>query len=364
MKMTFPHMGNPIIYKKLIELLGHEIVCPNKPTKKTIELGVKHSPEFACFPMKAIMGTYIESLERGANVIVTSGGHGPCRAGFYGEVHKKILNNMAYDVEFIVFDSIHKDFKGFMRNMMKLVKCSSPLKVYKSLRLVYKITKDIDYFEKIIQTKRAYEINKGQCSRALEEIIKLYDQVKDNKDLKKAKKTSQHIVDNISIKYVEEDFKIRIGIVGEIYVVMESSVNMKIEEVLASLGCEVRRSHYLSDWADHNIVPKIFRNDREDEILKKGEPYIEVQIGGHAKETLGHIVDYKEKGFDGIIHLLPFGCLPELVSQSIIPRMSREINMPILSIALDEQSGLANNLTRIEAFIDIIKTKKKRKIVS
>ena len=50
------------------------------------------------------MGTYLETLERGVELFVTTGGQGPCRAGFYGELHKKIIQNMGYDVDFIVLD--------------------------------------------------------------------------------------------------------------------------------------------------------------------------------------------------------------------------------------------------------------------
>ena len=84
-------MGTTIVYGKFLELLGHEMVMPKQPTRKTIELGVKYSPEFACFPFKVIMGTYLETMEKGVDIIVTSGGHGPCRAGYYGELHRKII---------------------------------------------------------------------------------------------------------------------------------------------------------------------------------------------------------------------------------------------------------------------------------
>jgi predicted nucleotide-binding protein (sugar kinase/HSP70/actin superfamily) len=71
------------------------------------------------------------------------------------------------------------------------------------------------------------------------------------------------------------------------------------------------------------------------------------------------MVDFKERGFDAIIHLMPFGCLPELVTQSAIPAISKQLQLPILSLSLDEQMGTANNQTRIEAFIDLVRNKKK-----
>jgi len=50
MKYSFPYLGNVLVYKKLMEMLGYEVVVPPRPTQKTIDLGTKNSPEFACFP--------------------------------------------------------------------------------------------------------------------------------------------------------------------------------------------------------------------------------------------------------------------------------------------------------------------------
>ena len=362
MKITFPYMGTTLVYSKLVELLGHEAVAPPKPSQRTIDLGVKYSPEFACFPMKVIMGSYVEALEKGADIILTSGGHGPCRAGFYGEMHKRILQTLGYDVDVLVFDSIKRDFRTFMTNVKKLKGDNSWASVWKSLKLAYTMATQVDQLEMQLQTKRAYEVNKGDCTRVWDKIQQLYQGVYTQKDLAEAQSKSQDLIDQISCKTVPEEKKIRIGIVGEIYVVMESSVNMKMEEVLGGLGCEVRRGHYLSHWIETHMIPKSFSNSREEEIQKKGEKYIEIQIGGHAKETMGHIVDYHDQGFDGIIHLMPFGCLPELVSQSIMPKLMEDIGIPVLTIALDEQSGIVNNLTRIEAFLDLIRSTKEKRI--
>ncbi|MBF8982438.1 hypothetical protein IZY60_02695 [Lutibacter sp. B2] len=361
MKITFPYMGTPLVYKKLVEMLGHEPITPNKPTQRIIEQGVKNSPEFACFPMKVIMGSYIDALERGAEVILSSGGNGPCRAGFYGQMHEKILNSLGYNPKFIILDSIHRDFKGFIKNFKMITQNVSLCQLYSIFKFLHKMSSDLDQLEMQLQTKRAYEINRVECNKVWEKIQSIFDKTYIKKDLIKAKEKCQILIDDINIRKIPENEKIRIGIVGEIYAVMESSINMKMEELLGSFGCEVRRAHYLSHWIEDNVVPKIFSKSKDGEICKKGQKYIEVAIGGHAQQTIGHIVDYKEQGFDGIVHLMPFACLPELVSQSIIPKMSNEIGIPVLTIALDEQMGVANNTTRIEAFIDIIRNSKEKK---
>ena len=55
---------------------------------------------------------------------------------------------------------------------------------------------------------------------------------------------------------------------------------------------------------------------------------------------------------------MPFACLPELVTQSMIPKTSGDLDIPILTLAIDEQTGVANILTRLEAFIELVKNNK------
>lgn len=362
MKVSFPYMGTTIVYKKLLQMLGHEVIMPPKPSQRTINLGVKYSPEFACFPLKVIMGSYFEAIEKGAEVIVTSGGHGPCRAGFYEQVHQRILKEEGSPVQFLVFNSMFRDFRSFYQNITRLKGGSSWFKIARSILLVYDMIKKLDCLEKQVQRIRAYEIKKGDATRAWEKIQDLFDKAYTKKEINSAFLGGQELLDSIRLAEPQESKKIRIGIVGEIYVVMESSINMKMEELLGNLGAEVERAQYLSQWVAYNALPGFMNKTHEKEILEKGERYLPIKIGGHAKQTLGHIIDYSERGFDGVVHLMPFGCLPELVSQSIIPKITEELGIPVLTLSIDEQTGVANNLTRVEAFIDLIKGKRIKKI--
>ena len=70
---------------------------------------------------------------------------------------------------------------------------------------------------------------------------------------------------------------------------------------------------------------------------------------------MGQIVDFKDRGFDGVIHLKPFACLPELISESMLEKFSADLDMPILSLSIDEQTAEANIMTRLDAFVDFIK---------
>jgi len=53
--------------------------------------------------------------------------------------------------------------------------------------------------------------------------------------------------------------------------------------------------------------------------------------------------------------MFPFTCMPEIVAKNILPKVSNDMDIPVLSLAFDEQSGEAGIVTRLEAFIDLLK---------
>ncbi|PUU89161.1 acyl-CoA dehydratase activase-related protein [Halanaerobium sp.] len=360
MRLSFPYMGPTIVYKKLLELLGHDVVMPPKPNKEIIDLGVKYSPEFACFPFKVITGIYLKLMEKDVDTLVTSGGHGPCRAGYYGEVHKIILQDLGHEVEIIIIDSPHDDYKYFYEVIKRLKGDSSWLQVGRVIKTVYELTKALDEIEKTIEILRAYN-DQGPINKLWMQAQEEFYQIKNTAEIKEIKNKYLNKLNKFEDSIPAETERYRIGIIGEIYVVLEQSINNQVEEKVNRFGFEVERSQYLTDWIRENVFP--FTGKDLEEIEKKGEEFIEIEIGGHAQGNIGHAVNFKEKGFDGIIHLKPFGCLPELVSQSVIDDLSEKYEIPVLTISIDEQTADANVLTRVEAFLDMIKEKDYREVM-
>jgi len=117
----------PVTYL-LEKVLKQEIIKPNKITAKTIELGTKYSPDFVCTPFKYTLGTLIESLDNGANILIQAGGG--CRYGYYHELQEKILKDLGYE------------FK-----LYNLVSCGK-----KDINQIYKIAKKINPKIKIIRS--------------------------------------------------------------------------------------------------------------------------------------------------------------------------------------------------------------------
>ena len=64
-------MGNYYIVANYLfsHIINAEIMTAPKITSKTIELGTKYSPDFVCTPFKNTLGTMIEALDNGANIL-------------------------------------------------------------------------------------------------------------------------------------------------------------------------------------------------------------------------------------------------------------------------------------------------------
>ena len=91
-----------IAFKFFVEhVLDADFVALPKPTKRTIELGSRHSSDMVCAPFKHILGDYIEALELGADVLVQFAG--PCRLGYYGELQQSILRDLGYEFDMLNF---------------------------------------------------------------------------------------------------------------------------------------------------------------------------------------------------------------------------------------------------------------------
>jgi predicted nucleotide-binding protein (sugar kinase/HSP70/actin superfamily) len=350
LKVTFPYLGPVLAYQKMFELFGHEVIAPLPPNPRTIELGVKHSPEFICFPFKIILGNYIDAIQRGAELIVTSGGIGACRAGYFGALSEKILNQLGYPVKVLVFDSILSDFPSFYRQGQEIRNHKSVVHTLSIMNLAIHLIFALDQYEKKMRELRPYEKVQGTCKRKWREIQNLLSKSNTLRELRVNRFLADKIIDRIEIEPKEEDI-LKIGLLGEIYMVMDGPMNEEFEDKLASLGVQLVRYRYISQWLKNAVRPDNF-------LLKKADSYLKYDLGGHERENIGHMIRFKELGYDGIIHLLPFGCMPELVTQTVIPRLMKDLNMPILSLSLDEQTGWLNNQVRLEAFVDLLRNRK------
>ncbi|HBM80781.1 MAG TPA: CoA protein activase [Clostridiaceae bacterium] len=357
MKATFPHMGGTYVAAKgFLEDLGVDVVIPPLCNKKTLEIGTKYSPETACLPLKINIGNYAQSIEEGADTIIITGSCGPCRFGYYGIIEKEILKDMGYDVDIIVLDPPAEDINGFLGKVKKITNGKSAVKVLNSLYRAYIAAKELDRMDKMMFAIRPREIKRGDVKMIYNEYISKTSEAYGTREIIDLIRQTQGKLKEVHIN--EKIKPLKIGIVGEIYTVIEPFVNLYIEEKLGNMGVQVDRSMTVSKWIETHIFSKMAGINKEWRINAAAKPYLKMLIGGHARQCIGNTVLYAKDGYDGVIQLLPFSCMPEIVASSILPAVSKNEKIPYMTLVVDELTGESGYLTRLEAFVDMLKRRK------
>lgn len=351
MKVSFPRMGNSYLaFRWLMDALNIECIVPPEPNHETLDLGVRYSPEFACIPFKVLMGTYLQVAEQGADVIITSGGCGPCRAGYYWVMHQRLLQENGYSTRVIGFEEPQHGYLDFFHklNFVRKMGGASISSFWRALKTGWQKVIALDDLEILSFQTRPYELKRGDTGRALQEALDLLDQANDLSQVEKARQAGLQLLRDVPRDEARNPLKI--GIIGEIYVLLEPAINHYMQKMLGEMGVIAERSIYLSSYARENIL-----TEGEQDIRAAARPYLnESCIGGHGTNSIGETVLYAKHGYDGVIQLAPFSCIPEIVARSILPRVSAEHDIPVLTFFLDEQTSKAGVETRLEAFIDLM----------
>ena len=353
MQISLPHMGNLFIpFKAIFQRLDIDYIIPPLNSQRTLSLGVKYSPEGLCIPFKLILGNLIEAAELGADTFIMPGGRGICRLGYYAKTQEQILHDLGYKnikmVEVVVSDD-KLSGPSFVKMIKSLSNNAAWLKIISAVRFGLSKLKALDQVERVVQKVRAVELVKGTANQLLAETVKAIEQADDYRTLKKVQ------VDYIDqLNHVARDDQARplvVGIIGEFYVLLEPFSSFDIENELGKLGVEVRRTLFTSKWTKFSLFPNPLRINERDRLYRAAFPYLKRDIGGEGWESVGAKVLHA-KEYDGIIHLSPFTCMPEIVAQNIMPKTKEEI--PVLTIICDEQMAKAGLLTRLEAFVDLL----------
>ncbi|QEE14634.1 CoA protein activase [Promethearchaeum syntrophicum] len=359
MPITFPHFGSlTYVFETLLRELGQDdLIVPNKPSKRTAELGTRYSPEFVCTPFKITLGTFIESLERGADVLGMGGCNAYCRFGYYWPVQKLILEDLGYDFRFIAID--YEDPMAILRTLKNESDGYSYLQTLRALQKTWVKNRFTDLVDKLLCKYRAIESIKGTTDRVAEKAFRTIVETKGMVNIRKLKKTIPKMFE----KEIEIDKSLdplKIAIIGEIYVVFEPALNVDVHRRLNELGVIVETPASLRRFIDIGYKLNPFLKLHREVSVKIAEPYLGYRCGGEAQESIGDTIYYKRKGWDGMVHLYPFTCMPEIISRSILPQISKEYDMPVLSLVVDEQTGEAGFQTRLEAFIDLLYRKREK----
>ncbi|MGE5599823.1 MAG: CoA protein activase, partial [Bacteroidota bacterium] len=360
MKVTFPHMGTAhLSLATLLGDLGLEPVVPPPTSQRTLALGVKYAPEFACFPLKVNLGNYLEALAAGAEAILMVGGVGPCRLGYYAEVQREILRKLGYDCAMVVLEPPRTRWRELLRSVRRLLPGVGLARIARAIHFAYVKIAAVDEIERLANRIRAREAHPGETTGVWRRCQEILAPVTGHAALRAAVRECRSLLAAIPLAG-DGRARLRVALGGEIYMVMEPAVNFGIERVLGERGVEVHRELYLSHWLEEQLLKHFVSRRERQRLHGLARHYLAHYVGGHGVESVAMAVDAAVNRLDGMIQLMPFTCMPEIVAQSVLPAVGRSLDMPVMTLVLDEHAAEAGVLTRLEAFIDLLARRREK----
>ena len=160
---------------------------------------------------------------------------------------------------------------------------------------------------------------------------------------------SNAIKGKISIESDNTTAPINVALISHGYNIYDERACMKIFEKLENMDVKVYTSLQLTNEQMEEGIAS---------FNQKKYWANELEMTG----TAGHYL--KDNKIDGIITLNAFGCGPDSLMIERIMRKAKELNKPMLSLTIDEHTGEAGFITRLEAFIDMLYRKKRTQIIN
>ena len=219
------------IIKHIVGRRGYRMEVLKNDSRAVIDEGLKHVHNDTCYPALCVIGQYLDALKSGkydvnhTAVMITQSGGG-CRASNYIPLIRKALK-----AEFPQVPVMSLNFSGLEKgNGIEI-----------DLSLLLQLAFGIFYGDTLMTLYnqcKPYEKNIGDTDRAREECFAEIKKSFDSKAYKKYKKIIRRLIERFSQIDRTDEEKVKVGIVGEIYVKYSPLGNSHLEEFLLSEGCE------------------------------------------------------------------------------------------------------------------------------
>jgi predicted nucleotide-binding protein (sugar kinase/HSP70/actin superfamily) len=354
-KFAFFQLGRSnIAIRGFARSLDIKLIEVPTTNKQTVTKGVSSAPEFSCLPFKTILGDMIIAIEAGAEVIVltTSSNISICQASDFAMANKYILTRLGYPFEMILINTftpnaVFREFKKYRPNITFKQITELMILFTQKFMLLENLDK---YCRNLYISVKKKESEKFR--KKWETKIDLTDSIVDLYLLKSKIKD-----DYLKQPQPDTTKMLKVAIVGDIFSINDTYLNNKMYERLCDMGVYPMKTIEFS-----NIITGISSFGIEDAFSKqRAKEYLRHNVGGYSQHTIASVIKYAGHGFDGVIHIYPFNCMPETVVRAILPKVSKDYDIPILSLTIDEQTGDAGFATRLEAFVDLINIRNSRK---
>ena len=380
----------PIHFKVLDKVLkdnGFNIEFLEDDVDEIIDEGLRNANNDICYPAMIVIGQFISALKSGkydldkTAVLMTQTGGG-CRASNYIHLIRKALENSGFqDVP-----AIGLSVSGIEKHPgLKF----GPTSIVKAFYGVLYSDLVMYLYNKV----KPYEVNKNEADMVLEKEIKYLNNSLSIFNCFKVNKISKHIVESFNNISINKTDKIKVGIVGEIYMKYSRMGNNHLEEFLIKENAEVVQSGLL-DFINYCLINAIVDNklyskskvkailskfaykfilrqqnkinntikryssfdapESFENVRKMSDEYIGCGVKmGEGWLLVSNMIELIHQGANNIICAEPFGCLPNhIVGRGAIRKiMDKHPNANIVVIDYDPSQSKINQENRIKLML-------------
>ncbi len=225
------HFG---MFRKLLELDGYRVIQLNNSGRAVVDEGLKYVHNDTCYPALLVIGQFMDAIEHfgldphKTALLITQTGGG-CRASNYIHLLRKALEKAGMSYIPVISLSFGMEKNPGFKLSIKLLR-----------RLIYAMVYG-DLMMWVANQVRPYEVTGGDADRMVERWLdKLIDGFSHGKGMTRPQlrvNFDAMIADFAAIPVRSEE-KVRVGIVGEIYVKFSALGNNGLEKFLLSEGAE------------------------------------------------------------------------------------------------------------------------------
>ena len=220
---------------RVIQTMGYKVEMLNTSGKSIVDYGQKYVHNDACYPAILVIGQLIDAVKSGkydphkVALVITQTGGG-CRASNYIHMLRKALEKA--DLAYVPVISVN--MSGLEKNPGFTL----------TLPFIRKALYAVFYGDLIMNVSnqvRPYEITPGDTERAIQACMDfLLDDMGRGKGMsyKSMVANFDRIIDRFQAIPVTGEEKVRVGVVGEIYVKYSPLGNNNLEQFLLSEGAE------------------------------------------------------------------------------------------------------------------------------
>lgn len=304
-------------WKSLFEMLGCEIVLSDSTSTEILDIGVKESISEICVPMKVYIGQVLNLLEKNVDYI-------------YAPRFVSIRKGVTFCPKFLGLPDMIKNSLSGIDNKVLTHKINSK-------------TDDISNYRNYTFFKKVFNISEFKLKKVLKAANKYW--LNFRKLQKNAYKTEKLIKGK---KEKRRDGILNIAVLGYVYNIYDEFINMDLLNRLEDMNVRINTFDML-----------------EDEIINKYIDGLRKPMFWEFTNKLMAAAYYyiNSPEIDGIIHVTAFGCGPDSILGPFLEIDAEKNRKPFMTLRIDEQTGESHLLTRIEAFVDLIKINKRREVI-